>query len=235
MTSIADGTHAEAVSRAMRELADRIEREARDDGELDPIEQSIPSSVDGGEMFLEFGSLRPPDPRRYLEVRLEVPGHATRSEDIRGSNDKIVALLRAPHAVDRILAVIQRLLVPPDDQIPQTSNTRQLVIAPVARSFADEVERAPQHGPFEHVVRSIGQVEPAGELAFRFAPNPLEPDRRFLELRVSSKSGKTTSGRWIKQGTNREIAEYLRDAQTPDQVVAACDALLAQQRQDGYG
>jgi hypothetical protein len=124
--------------------------------------------------------------------------------------------------------------VPHEDQIDDRTNARHLAIAKVARSLADEVQRTPTTGPFEEVRRSAGTLEPAGEVALRFAPNPLEPAKRFLELKVSSPSGKTTSGRWIKQGTNAQIAAFLRDVATPDTVVSTLHDLLRKQEEDGY-
>ena len=121
--------------------------------------------------------------------------------------------------------------VPHEDQIADTTNERQLAIAGAARTLAETVERAPADGEFEHVLAPLGTIEPTGGLAFRFAPDPLHLERRFLELRVTSKSGKTTSARWMKLGSNAQIATFLRDAATPDKVMDTMLDLLRKQEE----
>lgn len=124
--------------------------------------------------------------------------------------------------------------VPLEDQIAKYDNKNILRIRATAEELAKDVAYEPEEGTFEHVLRSIGPVVPSGEVAMRFAPNPLNTSRRFLELRVSSASGKTTSGRWIKQGTNAQIARFLRDVRMPALVVRTMHALLQGQKMDGY-
>jgi hypothetical protein len=124
--------------------------------------------------------------------------------------------------------------VPLEDQIARYDNKSVLRIRATAEELAQDVAYEPETGTFDHVVHSIGTVEPAGELAMRFAPNPLDPSRRFLELRVSSPSSKTTSGRWIKQGTNTQIARFLREVRMPALALRTMHALLHAQKTDGY-
>jgi hypothetical protein len=121
-----------------------------------------------------------------------------------------------------------------DDQIAHVGNADGLRIARIARELAREVEQAPAIGPFEHVIRSLGTIAPAGEVAFRFAPNPLHSERRFLELRVSTPSGKSTAGRWIRQGDNAQIAAFLRGVRTPTTVLRTTTSLLEGLKKDGY-
>jgi hypothetical protein len=121
-----------------------------------------------------------------------------------------------------------------DEVTEEVTNDDHRKIAAVARKLADQVEHAPATGAFEHAYLPIGKVGSSGGIEFRFAPNPLEPDQRFVELRVSSKSGKTTSGRWIKQGNNKQIASFLRQIRTPYAVLRAMNDLLDDQRQDDY-
>jgi hypothetical protein len=56
-----------------------------------------------------------PEERRYLEVRVEAPGRPAESEEIRGTNRELVARLRAPQTMLKILAALERLGRPASD------------------------------------------------------------------------------------------------------------------------
>lgn len=121
-----------------------------------------------------------------------------------------------------------------DEETGWITNDDLLKVAGAARALAEQVERSPETGPFEHVHRAIGSIRKTGDLGLRFAPSPLEPHRRCIEVRVTSKSGKTTSGRWVKQGSNAQIAAFLRDIRAPRTIVWTMNALLRAQERDGY-
>jgi hypothetical protein len=104
------------------------------------------------------------------------------------------------------------------DQFGKVKNKRHLQLAGAFRELADQIERLPDHGDFEHVERALGSFADARDVSFRYAPNPLEPDRRFLELKVWTADGKRWRSRWIKQGTKQHVAAFLRHFRTPHTV-----------------
>lgn len=125
--------------------------------------------------------------------------------------------------------------VPHYDQVTDdVTNAWMRTVGAACRAVAPKVEQAPVRGSFEHIYQQIGAFGECSDLSLRFAPNPLELDKRFLEVRATSKSGKTTSGRWVKQGTNEDIAGFLRRIRTPHLVLTTMQSLLESQKRDGY-
>lgn len=111
------------------------------------------------------------------------------------------------------------LRVPHADEHGKVTNDKQLQILAATRALADKLSAVPPSGEFEHLHQPLGKVTGAGEISLRFAPNPLEAPLRFLELRVQTKSGKSYMGRWIKQGTNAQVATFLCNLRTPHTIL----------------
>lgn len=125
--------------------------------------------------------------------------------------------------------------VPHHDQVTDdVTNAWMRTVAAGCRALAPKAEQAPVRGSFEHIDEPIGAFGECSDLSLRFAPNPLEPEKRFLEVRVTSKSAKTTSGRWVKQGTNEDVASFLRRVRTPHLILTTMQSLLESQKRDGY-
>ncbi|MDQ3336173.1 MAG: hypothetical protein M4D80_13470 [Myxococcota bacterium] len=117
--------------------------------------------------------------------------------------------------------------VPHFDQLTDAiTNTDYLRIRKVAFELASDVEHTPDLGNFEQLAQSVGRVGKAADLTLRYAPHA-ETNLRYLEIRVTSESGKTSEQR-IKQGANEEVAAFLRRVQTPSTVLKAMNALRAQ-------
>jgi hypothetical protein len=116
--------------------------------------------------------------------------------------------------------------VPHQDYGGGIVNEDALVVRAKLHALASLVEAQPAIGEFAHVQMSLGAQGKAGDVVLRFAPNPLELDRRFVELKVSTKGGERWRGRWIAQGTNPQIAVFLRETRTPIEVLSVADGLL---------
>lgn len=112
------------------------------------------------------------------------------------------------------------------DESSQVVNEKDLAVRRGALRLASEVEEAPESIGVADLTRSIGRVPPSGGLALRVAADPLQPDRRFLEVRVTTPGGKSASGRRLRQGSPARIAAFLRDAATPRAVLLAMHDLL---------
>lgn len=126
------------------------------------------------------------------------------------------------------------LAVPHHDEHGQVTNADDLRLVSRCRELAQLVERAPTTGAFEQLHQVLGGFRGHGEARFRFAANPLEAQRRFLELRVSTPSGKSSLGYWIKQGTNEQIAAFLRSHLGPRTILANIDELAADLNKQDY-
>lgn len=110
-----------------------------------------------------------------------------------------------------------------DQLVDATTNTDHLRIRKVAFELASDVEHTPELGNFEQISLSVGRVGKAADL--RYAPHA-ESNLRYLEIRVTSESGKTSEQR-IKQGANKEVGSFLRRVQTPSIVLRTMNALRA--------
>jgi hypothetical protein len=96
------------------------------------------------------------------------------------------------------------------------------------------VTAQPTTGTFEHVVQPIGQFGSYGKLQYRYAPNPLDTAKRFLELRLFTPSGKSSWARWISQGSNEQVAAFLRHVRTPYTLLTAMEEMSRKLAQDNY-
>lgn len=114
--------------------------------------------------------------------------------------------------------------VPHRDQLSgKVTNEWMRTVGGHCRDLATRVERTNELGMSEPIHVSLGPFGRAADLALRFAPLP--DGDRFLEVLTTSKAG-TTSGRRVKQGTNAQIAVYLRQLRTPATVLTTMAELL---------
>jgi len=124
--------------------------------------------------------------------------------------------------------------VPFTDQDGDTTNADQLAVHAVNRALADAITALPSTGNFEHVHQPIGQFGRFGKLQYRYAPNPMDLSKRFLELRLYTPSGKSSFARWVKQGTNDQVAAFLRFVRTPYTILFAMEELSRKLARDDY-
>ncbi len=114
------------------------------------------------------------------------------------------------------------LRVPHVDQDGDVTNASELEVAKAADGLADTIEKLPPTGEFEDVLQLIGTFGSIGPVQFRLAPGDLTG--RFLELRLFAKQGPTTARR-IEQGTNEQLAAFLRDVRTPGVIMDHMDEM----------
>jgi hypothetical protein len=91
--------------------------------------------------------------------------------------------------------------------------------------LAEKIERMAPTSAFEPVevpVTLVGRKD-----VLRFAPSPSKPDKRYVELSISSESGLSTSSQWLESGTNEELVAYLRRPEVIAETIATA-AELAQ-------
>ncbi len=76
--------------------------------------------------------------------------------------------------------------------------------------LADRIERMGPVARFDSV--DVGLTLAGRRRAIlRFAPSPSQPQsKRYVELRVFTESGLSTSSQWLESGSNAELVAYLR-------------------------
>lgn len=90
--------------------------------------------------------------------------------------------------------------------------------------LADKIERlAPADATFEAV--EVPLTLSGRKAVLRFAPSPSKPDKRYVELSVSSESGLSTSSQWLDSGTNADLITYLRRPDVVADTLATADEL----------
>jgi hypothetical protein len=117
--------------------------------------------------------------------------------------------------------------VPHVEREGRVTNTDHLAVAAAARALAAEVEALPASGPFAELAPVIGTFRAGRDLTLRVAPDPVEADQRFLELKVWTPDGTRWRGRWIKQGTGAELAGFLRRCRSPQRILRTAADLAA--------
>jgi hypothetical protein len=123
---------------------------------------------------------------------------------------------------------------PYSDRHGRITNQRQRDIHEKCCELADKVASGTPRGEFEEVWQTLGPIEAPGAVVLRFAANTLEDEGRFLEQKVFTPSGKSWYGRWLKMGTNRQIAAYLRDVRTPTTIMINARELRRKLVEDQY-
>ncbi len=106
-------------------------------------------------------------------------------------------------------------------------------IVAVVHELAARIERLPDTGEFEAIEQAF--VHADRRVMLRCAPSPADPERiRFVELRVTSPSGQSTTSQWLLAGSNGELAAYLRWPETVSDIPRHIRALVeAQQHRMG--
>ena len=90
--------------------------------------------------------------------------------------------------------------------------------------MADTIERLAPEAAFEPVEISVTLAGRKGVL--RFAPSPSKPDKRYVELSISSESGLSTSSQWLESGTNEDLVAYLRKPEVVADTIATAEELV---------
>ena len=150
-----------------------------------------------------------------------------------GWTDSGVASEPPAGPAEPVAPFVPRAMPPPPPENP-IGDGPQGEIRSAALSLAELIADIPERGPFENVLQRIGPIELSGEVVLRLASNPLEDERRFVEVRVHTPSGKSWMGRWLTQGTNAQIAAFLRDVETPALIVTNARGLRRKLIEDEY-
>jgi hypothetical protein len=124
--------------------------------------------------------------------------------------------------------------LPYADRHGKITNKTQLDIYTACCALADKLTNVPERGEFEFVFHSVGSIDGSGDVVLRLAPNPLEEKLRFIELRVHTETGQSWYGRWLKIGTNAQIARFLRNVRTPAMIMLTTPDLRRKLAEDGY-
>jgi hypothetical protein len=123
-------------------------------------------------------------------------------------------------------------LVPLVNDITPYNFDRDLEVARAARSLAKSVGQLPDIGTFDAAtIQALGPSKMTRGVALAVAPEASEPATRTVEVRVALLNGKTMAV-GIKNGTNAQVAAFLRRVTTPTAVLDAINAALEQQRRD---
>ena len=112
--------------------------------------------------------------------------------------------------------------------------TADPAIAAVVHQLAAQIEDLPDIGEFEAIEQAF--VHGDRRAMLRCAPSPADPERmRFVELRVASESGQSTTSQWLVAGSNSELAAYLRWPETVEDVPRHIRELVVTQQQHRMG
>lgn len=112
--------------------------------------------------------------------------------------------------------------------------TADQAVAAAARDLAARIERLPDAGEFGAVEQAFVHADRRAVL--RCAPSPADPERvRFVELRVASESGQSTTSQWLLAGSNGELAAYLRWPETVEDIPRHIRELVESQQQHRMG
>ena len=124
------------------------------------------------------------------------------------------------------------LRVPLVDQV--FGVTADPVIAAVLRELAAQIELLPETGEFGAIEQPF--VHGDQRVVLRCAPSPADPERkRFVELRVGSESGQSTTSQWLLAGSNGELGAYLRWPETVEDIPRHIRELVVTQQQHRMG
>ena len=90
--------------------------------------------------------------------------------------------------------------------------------------LADKIQRMTPTATFEPV--EVPLTLAGRKAVLRFAPSPSKPDKRYVELSVSSESELSTSSQWLESGSNADLIEYLRRPDVVADTPATADELV---------
>ena len=104
-------------------------------------------------------------------------------------------------------------------------------IVATTQLMVDDLAGKPHDGAFDYV--DIPFVTGGVRGALRLAPMPSGAGR-YLELRVTTASGESTTGQWVTQGTNAELTAYLRAPETPAAIEKLIPDLVESQARHNF-
>ena len=162
---------------------------------------------------------------------LTYEGDATAEMDpTYGRNELLESDARWIACCGRDLAIALR--VPLVD--PVFGVTADPAVAKLLLELAGRIERLPAAGSFDPIEQAITHGDRKAVL--RCAPSPADPAKvRFLELRLPSASGQSTTSQWLLAGTNAELVAYLRWPETVEEVPQKLRSLVTAQQQQRMG
>jgi hypothetical protein len=112
--------------------------------------------------------------------------------------------------------------------------TADPAIASAVHELAAQIEHLPDTGAFEAIEQEFVHFD--RRVVLRSAPSPADPERmRFVELRVASASGQSTTSQWLVAGSNGELAAYLRWPETVEDIPRRISELIETQQQHRMG
>ena len=107
-------------------------------------------------------------------------------------------------------------------------------IAAAVHELAAGIDRQPDTGEFETIDQAF--IYANRRAVLRCAPSPADPERmRFIELRVASPTGLSTTSQWLLAGSNGELAAYLRWPETVADIPRHISELVETQQQHRMG
>lgn len=147
-----------------------------------------------------------------------------------GRNELLESDARWIACCGRDLAVALR--VPLVD--PVFGVTADPTVAAALHELAARIERLPETGEFGAAEQAF--VHAGRRAVLRCAPSPADPERvRFVELRVTSESGRSTTSQWLLAGSNGELAAHLRWPETVGDIPRHIRGLVEAQQQHRMG
>lgn len=112
--------------------------------------------------------------------------------------------------------------------------TADPVVAAAVNELAAQIERLPHTDEFGAIEHAF--VHANRRASLRCAPSPADPEQiRFVELRVTSESGQSTTSQWLLAGSNDELAAYLRWPETVEDIPRHIRELIETQQQHRMG
>ena len=151
-------------------------------------------------------------------------------DPVYGRNELLESDARWIACCGRDLAIALR--VPLVD--PVFGFTADPAIAAAVHELAALIDRLPDSGEFHTIDQAFVQANRNAVL--RCAPSPADPARmRFVELRVASPSGQSTTSQWLLAGSNDELAAYLRWPETVEDIPRHISELVVTQQQHRMG
>ena len=117
---------------------------------------------------------------------------------------------------------------------PMFGVTAEPTVAAAAHELAARIERLPDTGEFGTLEQAFVHADRRAVL--RCAPSPADPERmRFVELRVASESGQSTTSQWLLAGSNGELAAYLRWPEAVEDIPRHIRELVESQQRHRMG
>ncbi|MBA3460913.1 MAG: hypothetical protein H0T46_13170 [Deltaproteobacteria bacterium] len=105
-----------------------------------------------------------------------------------------------------------------------------VAVAKMAAYFAGRIERevAPT-GTFTSIYQPLPEIDNGGYVALDLKPGA--GDRRVLELRIESPSGENKRSEVVREGTDADLARYLRSPELVEQLLPLMEKLTEETRE----